>query len=84
MSEGDCKQCRILLGEASRVISAHLAAVSRLSEAIQADDSVILTNRLRETVRITSAAREVVIERYENHRSDHQLKVMTAGFKFPE
>jgi hypothetical protein len=83
MSEGACERCRILLGEASRAISAHLAAVSRLSEAIRTGDSVILTDRLRETIRVNSTAREVAVGRYENHRSDHQLKVMTAGFQFP-
>jgi hypothetical protein len=58
--------------------------VSRLSEAIREGDSVILTDRLRETLRVTSTARAVAVDRYENHKSDHQLKVMTAGSKLAE
>ena len=83
MGEGHCEQCRILLAEASSAISAHLAALSRLSEAVSLGDSVILIDRLRETVRATSAARGVAVERYEKHNAVHQIKVMTAG-QFPE
>jgi hypothetical protein len=84
MSEGDCKHCRTLLGEASRAISSHLTAISRFEEAIRESDSVILTDRLRETVRVTSTAREVAVERYENHKSEHQLKVMTVGSRLSD
>jgi hypothetical protein len=84
MSEGDCERCRILLREASSAISAHVGAVSLLAEAVSLCEALDSLNRLKEAVRATSAAREITVERYENHRSAHQLKVMTAGSRFPE
>jgi hypothetical protein len=84
MSEGDCERCRTLLREASNAISSHVAAVSLLSEAVSLSEPARLIDRLKEAVRATSTAREYAVERYENHRSAHQLKVMTAGSRFPE
>jgi hypothetical protein len=84
MSEGNCEQCRILLNEVSSAISAHVATVSLLAEAVSLSEPVSLLDRLRETVRATSSARETAVERYENHVSAHQLKVMTAGSQFWE
>jgi hypothetical protein len=84
MSEGACERCRILLDEASSAISAHVAAVSLLAEAVSLSETANSINRLREAVRATSAARQVTVECYENHRTAHELKVMTAGSGFPE
>ena len=84
MSEGSCEQCRILLNEVSRAISAHVAAVSLLAEAVSLGEPVSLLDRLKEAVRATSTARETAVERYENHVSAHQLKVMAAGSQFWE
>ena len=79
MSEGRCEQCRILLKEASGAISAHAGAVSLLAEAVSLSESLSSLDRLEEAVRATSVAREIAVEEYENHRSAHELKVMTAG-----
>jgi len=84
MSEGDCERCRILLKEASSAISSHVAAASLLAEAVSLSEPAGSLDRLKEAVRASSTAREVTIEQYENHRSAHQLKVMTAGSRFPE
>jgi hypothetical protein len=84
MSEGACGQCRILLEEASRAISAHVAAISLLAEAVSLREAADSIDRLMETVRAASTARQMTVERYENHRSAHELKVMTAGSGFPE
>ena len=84
MSEGDCERCRILLKEASSAISAHVGTVSLLAEAVSLSEPVNLLDRLKEAVRATSTARETAVECYENHRSAHELKVMTAGSRFWE
>jgi hypothetical protein len=84
MSEENCGQCRILLNEVFRAISAHGATVSLLAEAVSLGEPVSLLDRLKEAVRATSTARETAVERCENHISVHQLKVMTAGSRFWE
>jgi hypothetical protein len=84
MSEGDCKPCRSLVDEASRAISAHVTAVSLLGDAVSLSETAESINRLKEAVRATSAARQIAVECYENHRAAHELKVMTAGSRFPE
>jgi len=84
MTEGTCERCRILLKEASSAISSHVAAVSLLAEAVSLSEPAASLHRLKEAVRATSTAREITVEHYENHRSAHQLKVMTAGSRFPE
>jgi hypothetical protein len=84
MSEGDCERCRILLREASSAISAHVGAVSLLAEAVSLSESANSLYRLEMAVRATSFAHEIAVEHYENHRSFHELKVMTAGSGFPE
>jgi uncharacterized protein YycO len=82
MSEGDCKKCRILLSEASSAISAHVGAVSLLAEAVSLSESRNSLGRLEAAISATSVAREIAVERYENHRLAHELKVMTAGSGF--
>ena len=84
MSEGACERCRILLDEASRAISAHVTAVSLLAEAVSLREPTDSIDRLKETVRAMSAARQMAVECYENHRSAHELKVMTAGSVYTE
>jgi hypothetical protein len=84
MGEGACERCKILLDEASSAISAHVAALSLLAEAVSLSETADSLNRLKEAVRATSAARQVIVERYKNHRSAHELKVMTAVSGFPE
>jgi hypothetical protein len=78
MSEGNCEQCRILLNEVSSATCAHLATVSLLAEAVSLGEPVNLLDRLKEAIRATSAAREIAVERYENHRCAHELKVIAA------
>jgi hypothetical protein len=84
MSEGNCERCRILLKEASSAISSHIAAVSLLAEAVSLSEAAGSLDRLKAAVCATSTAREITVEHYENHRSSHRLKVMTAGSRFPE
>jgi len=74
----------MLLRAASRAISAHAAAVSLVAEATSLSESPETRDRLVAAARATCRARESAVERYENHRSAHELKVMTAGFGFPE
>ncbi len=84
MSEGACERCRMLLDEASSAISAHVAAVSLLAEAVSLSETAGSIDQLQQAVRATSAARQMTIECYENHKVAHELKVRGAGSGFPE
>jgi hypothetical protein len=79
MSEGDCELCRILFAEASAAISSHVGAVSALGGAVSSNASPDLLDNLEEAACATGCALEMAVERYQNHRSAHELKVMVAG-----
>lgn len=55
-----------------------------VAEAASLSESPETMDRLVAAARDTCLAREVAVERYENHRFAHELKVMTAGSGFPE
>lgn len=82
VGEGGCERCRILLAEASNAISAHAGALSLLAEAVAAGGSLEVA-QLETAIHALSGGREIAIENYENHRSAHELKVMTAGSRNP-
>ncbi len=84
MSEGDCELCRIFFAEASAAICAHAGAVSALAEAVTCNASEDSLDTIEEAARATGFALEIAVERYQNHRSAHELKVMRAGRGFPE
>ncbi len=79
MSEADCEQWRVLLKAASRAILAHVEAISRMEEAVSRDFTDSL-DRLKAAVRTTSAAREIAVEEYENHRTSHEFKLIDAVY----
>jgi hypothetical protein len=78
MGQTGCELCRILLEEAATAISAHAKAIADLAGAVGESSSAALTP-LEAAVRDTRAALEIAVERYENHQSTHELRVMTAG-----
>lgn len=79
MGEGNCEQCRILLEKAAEAISAHAKAISDLAEGVGRSFEVSASALLERAASTTGILVEKAVERYENHRSTHELKVMTAG-----
>jgi serine/threonine protein kinase len=83
--EGPTLAERIAQGPVS--LEEALAIAKQIADALEAAHEkgiVHRDHRLEDAARATSIAHEIAVERYENHRAAHELKVMTAGSGFPE
>ena len=83
MPHPGCEQCKIFLDAAAAAISAHAQALAKLSEAVGGDVEVGLA-AMEKAVRSTRLECDLAVEKYEYHKSAHELKVMSAGSKMPD
>ena len=70
MSAERCPECRNLLDQAAKAISAHATALSRMSEAVRSGSAAAI-NQIEAELEFIRSARELSVLKCDAHRSDH-------------
>lgn len=83
MNVAYCAECRRLLEEAACAIAQHLKTLGEISSAVNRGSDADLDTLLAAIQRYKEAELDAV-RKYENHRTMHETKVMTAGVSGPD